>query len=126
MKQLIQYLLENLILDFQGDLTLDMVRDFLRDDDSREGRALLAKLVEDRGVSDMMITLADCLQDYLEVRHQRRDACASRSGPTPSRRMPLTQPCCSSLQGCSSLPPVPPSNAVAVRESGADAAIGRR
>jgi hypothetical protein len=64
-KQLIQYLLENLILDFQGDLTLDMVRDFLRDDDSREGRALLAKLVEDRGVSDMMITLADCLQDYL-------------------------------------------------------------
>jgi hypothetical protein len=65
-KQLIQYLLENLILDFQGDLTLDMVRDFLRDDDSREGRALLAKLVEDRGVSDMMITLADCLQDYLK------------------------------------------------------------
>ena len=66
MKQLIQYLLENLILDFQGDLTLDMVRDFLRDDESREGRALLAKLVEDRGVSDMMITLADCLQDYLK------------------------------------------------------------
>lgn len=67
MKQLIQYLLENLILDFQGDLTLDMVRDFLRDDDSREGRALLGKLVEDRGVSDMMITLADCLQDYLRT-----------------------------------------------------------
>lgn len=67
MKQLIQYLLENLILDFQGDLTLDMVRDFLRDDESREGRALLAKLVEDRGVSDMMITLADCLQDYLKT-----------------------------------------------------------
>jgi hypothetical protein len=66
-KQLIQYLLENLILDFQGDLTLDMVRDFLRDDESREGRALLAKLVEDRGVSDMMITLADCLQDYLKT-----------------------------------------------------------
>ncbi len=67
MKQLIQYLLENLILDFQGDLTLDMVRDFLRDDESREARALLAKLVEDRGVSDMMITLADCLQDYLRT-----------------------------------------------------------
>src|SRR6266702_3706975 len=64
-KQLIAYLLDHLILDFQGDLTLDMVRDFLRDDDSREGRALLSKLVEDRGVSDMMITLADCLQDYL-------------------------------------------------------------
>src|SRR6476660_573202 len=66
-KQLIAYLLENLILDFQGDLTLDMVRDFLRDDDSREGRALLAKLVEDRGLSDMMISRADCLQDYLRT-----------------------------------------------------------
>ena len=67
MKQLIAYLLENMILDFQGDMTLDVVRNFLRDDDSREGRALLAKLVEDRGVSDMMITLADCLQEYLRT-----------------------------------------------------------
>ena len=67
MKQLIAYLLENMILDFQGNLTLDMVREFLRDDDSRESRLLLSKLVEDRGVSDMMITLADCLQDYLKT-----------------------------------------------------------
>ncbi len=67
MQRLIAYLLENLILDFQGDLTLDEVRDYLRDDNSAEARALLAKLVEDRGVSDMMITLADCLQDHIKV-----------------------------------------------------------
>ncbi len=67
MKQLIAYLLDNMILDFQGNLTLDMVREVLRDDDSRESRALLSKLVEDRGVSDMMITLADCLQDFLRT-----------------------------------------------------------
>lgn len=67
MRQLITYLMQNLILDFQGDLTLDMVRDFLREDDSREARALLAKLVADRGVSDMLITLADCLQDSLRT-----------------------------------------------------------
>jgi hypothetical protein len=66
-KALIAYLLENIILDFKGDLTLDMVREFLRDDESREARALLAKLVEDRGVSDMMITLADCLQDSIRT-----------------------------------------------------------
>jgi hypothetical protein len=65
-KQLIAYLLDNMILDFQGNLTLDMVREFLRDDESRESRALLSKLVEDRGVSDMMITLADCLQDAIK------------------------------------------------------------
>lgn len=66
-KQLIAYLLDNMILDFQGNLTLEMVREFLRDDDSRESRALLSKLVEDRGVSDMMITLADCLQDTIKT-----------------------------------------------------------
>ncbi|HET6281078.1 MAG TPA: hypothetical protein VFH73_08930 [Polyangia bacterium] len=67
MKQLIAYLLDHAILDFSGDLTLDMVRDFLRDDDSPESRAVLGKLVEDRGVDDMVVTLADCLQDYLKT-----------------------------------------------------------
>ena len=52
MKQLIAYLLDHAIIDFSGDLTLDMVRDFLREDDSPEGRKLLGKLVEDRGVDD--------------------------------------------------------------------------
>ena len=66
MKRLIAYLRENMILDFQGDLTLEMLRDFLRDDDSREARALLAKIVEDRGVNDMMIVLADCLLEVVQ------------------------------------------------------------
>ncbi len=79
MNQLVAYLLEHLILDFDGDLTLDMVRDFLRDDDSREAKTLLTRLVEDRGVSEMMICIADCLRDNLqsgirseEVREQLR------------------------------------------------------
>ena len=54
-----------MIIDFQGDLTLDMVRDFLREDNSADAKALLGRLVEDRGVSDMMIVLADCLQESL-------------------------------------------------------------
>jgi hypothetical protein len=66
-KQLIAYLLDNMFLDFQGNLTLDMVREFLRDDDSRESRALLNRLVEDRGVDDMLTTLADCLQDVIKT-----------------------------------------------------------
>ena len=67
MKQLIAFLLDNIILDFQSNLNLETVREFLKDDDSREGRALLAKLVEERGVNDMMLTLADCLQDYIRT-----------------------------------------------------------
>ncbi len=64
-KELIQYLLENIQLDFQGEITLETVRGFLREDDSREARKLLAKLIEDEGVDDMLITLADCLREYL-------------------------------------------------------------
>lgn len=63
MKRLIAYLRENLILDFQGDLSVDMVRQFLADDDSRAARMLLAKVVEERGVDEMMLVLADCLID---------------------------------------------------------------
>jgi len=64
-KQLIAYLLDHAMLDFSGDLTLDMIRDFLRDDESSESRSLLAKLVQEKGVDDMVVTLADCLQEYL-------------------------------------------------------------
>lgn len=67
MKQLIAFLLDHAMLDFSGELSMDMVKDFLRDDDTREGRALLAKLVKDGGVEDMIVTLADCLQDYLRT-----------------------------------------------------------
>jgi hypothetical protein len=64
-KDLIRYLIENLYLDFQGEITIETVRGFLREDDSREARALLSKIIEDKGVDDMLITLADCLQDHL-------------------------------------------------------------
>jgi hypothetical protein len=64
-KELIRYLLENMYLDFQGEISLETVRQFLRGDDSREARALLQKLIEDKGVDDLLITLADCLKDHL-------------------------------------------------------------
>ena len=65
MKELVRYLLENLYLDFQGEISLDTVRQFLRGDDSREAKALLAKLIEDKGVDDLLITLADCLKEHI-------------------------------------------------------------
>ncbi len=67
MKQLVAFLLEHAVLDFSGDLTIDMIKDFVRDDDSREARALLAKLMQEKGVEEMLVTLADCLQDYLRT-----------------------------------------------------------
>src|SRR6516162_6247818 len=66
-KELIRYLLENMYLDFQGEISLDTVRQFLRGDDSREARALLQKLIEDKGVDDLLLTLADCLKDHIRT-----------------------------------------------------------
>jgi hypothetical protein len=66
-KQLIAYLLDHAMLDFSGDLTLETVREFLRDDDSPEARTLLAKLGQEKGVDDMVVTMADCLQEYLRT-----------------------------------------------------------
>jgi hypothetical protein len=65
-KELIKYLLENMVIDFQGEIALETVRGFLREDDGREARQLLAKLIEEKGVDDMLITLADCLKEYLQ------------------------------------------------------------
>jgi hypothetical protein len=65
-KELIKYLLDNLYIDFQGEITLETVRTFLREDDGREARQLLSKLIEEKGVDDMLITLADCLKESIQ------------------------------------------------------------
>ncbi|HVY46017.1 MAG TPA: hypothetical protein VHB21_09065 [Minicystis sp.] len=67
MKELIKYLLDNLYIDFQGEITLETVRNFLREDDGREARQLLSKLIEEKGVDEMLITLADCLKDHIQA-----------------------------------------------------------
>lgn len=68
MKELIKYLFDNMYIDFQGEITLETVRNFLREDDGREARALLKKLMDnqDGSVDDMLITLADCLKEHLQ------------------------------------------------------------
>jgi len=63
--ELARILLDNLYLDFQGTMTMDEIRQCLRDDDSREARALLARLVEDKGVGDFIIVVADCLREHI-------------------------------------------------------------
>ncbi len=67
MNSLVRYLIENMYLDFQGEISLDQVRQMLRGDESRESKALLAKLIEDKGVDDLLITLADCLKDHIRT-----------------------------------------------------------
>ncbi len=67
MKELIKYLLDNMYIDFQGEITLETVRNLLREDDGREARQLLSKLIEEKGVDDMLLTLADCLKEHIQA-----------------------------------------------------------
>jgi hypothetical protein len=64
-KELVSYLLQNLYLDFQGENSVEQVREFLREDESREARQLLSKIIEEKGIDDLLITLADCLREYI-------------------------------------------------------------
>jgi len=64
-KELAKYLLQNLQIDFKGDIALETVRDMLRQDGSQEANALLAKIIEDKGVDDLLIVLADCLGESI-------------------------------------------------------------
>ena len=79
MNRLIEYLRQHIMIDFQGELTVAKVRELLAGDDSRDAKSLLAKLVADRKVEDMMLVLADCLLEPVQqslsddvVREQRR------------------------------------------------------
>jgi hypothetical protein len=65
--QLARYLMEHMYIDFDGSISIDEVRQLLRDEDSRESRQLLSKLIEDKGIDEMMIAIAEILKDYLRT-----------------------------------------------------------
>jgi hypothetical protein len=64
--RLIDYLRQNILIDFQGELSVAKVRELLAGDDSRDAKSLLAKLVADRKVEDMLVVLADCLTEPVQ------------------------------------------------------------
>lgn len=64
--RLIEYLRQNVLIDFQGDLSVAKVRELLAGDDSRDAKALLTKLVAERKVEDMLVVLADCLTEPVQ------------------------------------------------------------
>lgn len=67
MNELIRYLIDHLYFDFQGDITVERVREFLREDDSPEARRVLAKIIDEEGVDDLLLALADSLKEYIRT-----------------------------------------------------------
>lgn len=65
MKELVRYLLDNIYIDFQGDIDLNTMREYLRKDTSEEARRLLGKLNEEGSVDDLLLSLADVLKPMI-------------------------------------------------------------
>jgi len=64
--QLIEYLRQHVMIDFQGELTVGQIRELLAGDDSRDAKALLAKIVAERTTENMFLVLADCLLEPVQ------------------------------------------------------------
>ncbi len=67
MQRLIEYLRKNLMIDFQGDLSVAQVRELLAGDESREAKTLLAKIVAEKSVENMLLVLSDCLLEPVQT-----------------------------------------------------------
>jgi hypothetical protein len=65
--ELAQYLLENIIFDFEGEVTAESVRAFLRQDEKSGSKELMQKVIEDKGIDELLLTLADCLTANLST-----------------------------------------------------------
>src|SRR5690606_21858875 len=97
----VEYLLSNLQLDFSGDVSAERMREFLREDDGREARRILAKLLEENGSEEeLLLTLADCLKEHIRtgitadrIREQQNLYPASRS-PTKGNETKRVPPAC--------------------------------
>jgi hypothetical protein len=66
MNRLVAYLREQVFVDFQGELSMEKVRELLAGDESRDTKVLLARLTRDGGTNDMMVALADCLLEVVQ------------------------------------------------------------
>jgi hypothetical protein len=66
MNRLVAYLRDHVFVDFQGELSMEKVRELLAGDESRDAKVLLARLTRDGGANDMMVALADCLLEVVQ------------------------------------------------------------
>ena len=66
MHRLAAYLRDQVFVDFQGELTVEKLRELLAGDESRDAKQLLARVTRDGGSNDMMVALADCLLEVVQ------------------------------------------------------------
>jgi len=66
LNQLIQFLLDHAMLDFDTEVTEDAILRILDSDKSPLARDLKARVTQDRDIGEFLVPLADCLRPYLQ------------------------------------------------------------
>ncbi len=65
MKKFSRYLLDHLVLDFDGEITMEEINTLLLEDGSKLAHDLRARLIAESGPNDFLLVLADCLKEFL-------------------------------------------------------------
>jgi len=66
LEELCSYILDHIILDFEGEFTMDKLNDMLVRDGSQVSRDLRARLISEQGPDQFLMVLLDCLRESLD------------------------------------------------------------
>jgi hypothetical protein len=65
MEELCSYIMNHLVLDLDGEVTMEAINDMLVRDGSQKARELRARLISEQGPNEFLLVLADCLRESL-------------------------------------------------------------
>jgi signal transduction histidine kinase len=69
-RELSEYLIKHIVVDFAGEVDVDIINELLIKDGSPVAHDLRARLLADGGLDDFLIVLADCLREHVQTRVQ--------------------------------------------------------
>lgn len=65
MDELVSYIMQHLVLDLDGDISMDDINEMLVRDGSQVARDLRARLIAEQGPNDFLLVIVDCLRESL-------------------------------------------------------------
>lgn len=65
MEEFATYLIQHLVLDFDGEISMEHINTLLLEDGSPQAKKLRARLIAEGGPDDFLLVVADCLKDFV-------------------------------------------------------------
>ena len=65
MDELCLYVMQHLVLDLDGDISMEAINEMLVRDGTQLSRDLRARLIAEQGPNEFLLVLVDCLREHL-------------------------------------------------------------